>query len=94
MTEDSIDFTASAPATVDDFRERLAAITTDLPRRLRQCADFIAAIWRDGEALIPDGNTILNVGDEIFAITLRARRMIVLRGKKRIAKGASLLLRP
>ncbi len=43
MTEDSIDFTASAPATVDDFRDRLAAITTDLPRRLRQCADFIAA---------------------------------------------------
>lgn len=43
MTEDSIDYTAAAPASVDEFRDRLAAITTDLPRRLRQCADFIAA---------------------------------------------------
>ncbi|AWB48641.1 RpiR family transcriptional regulator [Gemmobacter aquarius] len=42
MTETSAEFTA-APATVDDFRDRLAAISSDLPRRLRQCADFIAA---------------------------------------------------
>lgn len=33
----------AAPATVDEFRDRLAAITPDLPRRLRQCADHIAA---------------------------------------------------
>ena len=32
-----------APATVEAFRERLAAITDDLPKRLRQCADHIAA---------------------------------------------------
>ena len=31
------------PATVDEFRLRLAQITEDLPRRLRQCADHIAA---------------------------------------------------
>ena len=34
---------ATAPATVEEFRERLAAITEDLPKRLRQCADHIAA---------------------------------------------------
>jgi DNA-binding MurR/RpiR family transcriptional regulator len=33
----------AAPATVEEFRERLAMVTDDLPRRLRQCADFIAA---------------------------------------------------
>jgi len=32
-----------APATVEEFRERLAAISEDLPKRLRQCADYIAA---------------------------------------------------
>ena len=31
------------PATIEDFRHRLAAVTDSLPRRLRQCADFIAA---------------------------------------------------
>lgn len=34
---------ASAPATIDDFRDRLAQVGDDLPRRLRQCADYIAA---------------------------------------------------
>lgn len=33
----------TAPATIEEFRERLAAITEGLPRRLRQCADHIAA---------------------------------------------------
>lgn len=33
----------SAPATVEEFRDRLAMITDTLPKRLRQCADFIAA---------------------------------------------------
>jgi DNA-binding MurR/RpiR family transcriptional regulator len=33
----------AAPLTVEEFRDRLAGITDDLPRRLRQCADFIAA---------------------------------------------------
>lgn len=32
-----------APATVEEFRDRLALISDDLPRRLRQCADYIAA---------------------------------------------------
>ncbi len=43
MTDDSIANHGSAPATVDEFRERLTQITPDLPRRLRQCADYIAA---------------------------------------------------
>ena len=33
----------TAPATIEEFRERLTAITDGLPRRLRQCADHIAA---------------------------------------------------
>ena len=31
------------PSTVDAFRERLAALPGSLPKRLRQCADYIAA---------------------------------------------------
>lgn len=34
---------ASAPTSVEEFRDRLAAVALDLPKRLRQCADFIAA---------------------------------------------------
>ncbi len=33
----------SAPTTVEEFRARLASTTEGLPRRLRQCADYIAA---------------------------------------------------
>ncbi len=32
-----------APASIDAFRDRLTQVTADLPRRLRQCADYIAA---------------------------------------------------
>ena len=32
-----------APATVEEFRDRLTEVIDDLPRRLRQCADYIAA---------------------------------------------------
>ncbi|AWD20359.1 MurR/RpiR family transcriptional regulator [Pseudogemmobacter blasticus] len=35
--------TPTPPATVDEFRDRLAALADSLPRRLQQCADFIAA---------------------------------------------------
>lgn len=45
MTDDSemLQTALLAPATVEEFRERLASITDDLPKRLRQCADHIAA---------------------------------------------------
>lgn len=33
----------AAPTSVDEFRVRLAEVSTELPRRLRQCADYIAA---------------------------------------------------
>ena len=33
----------AAPTSVDEFRVRLAKVSTELPRRLRQCADYIAA---------------------------------------------------
>lgn len=33
----------AAPASVEEFRDRLAMISEDLPKRLRQCADHIAA---------------------------------------------------
>ncbi|MNT76030.1 potassium transporter peripheral membrane component [compost metagenome] len=38
----------------------------DLPEN-----SLLAAVWRHGEALIPSGNTTLEVGDEVFAITLK-----------------------
>ena len=34
---------AAAPASVEEFHARLADVLDDLPRRLRQCADYIAA---------------------------------------------------
>jgi DNA-binding MurR/RpiR family transcriptional regulator len=37
-----VDQTA-APATIEEFRDRLSAITDGLPKRLRQCADYISA---------------------------------------------------
>ena len=37
------DLSAPAPASVDEFRSRLAEVIDDLPRRLRQCAEYIAA---------------------------------------------------
>ena len=44
--DETIDFTAepaTPPTTVDEFRARLADISTNLPRRLRQCADYIGS---------------------------------------------------
>jgi DNA-binding MurR/RpiR family transcriptional regulator len=35
--------TAAAPASIDEFRLRLADVSQGLPKRLRQCAEFIAA---------------------------------------------------
>ena len=32
----------TAPATVDEFRDRLLAVSDGLPKRLRQCADYLA----------------------------------------------------
>ena len=37
------DGATAPPATVDEFRARLAQVSAELPRRLRQCADYIAA---------------------------------------------------
>lgn len=33
----------TAPASIEEFRDRLARVADGLPKRLRQCADFIAA---------------------------------------------------
>ena len=43
QTEDLPDEITGPPASVEEFRARLADILDDLPRRLRQCADYIAA---------------------------------------------------
>ena len=43
QTDDLPDEITGPPASVDEFRTRLADILDDLPRRLRQCADYIAA---------------------------------------------------
>jgi len=41
--DDASPVTQTAPATVEEFRDRLAALSDTLPKRLRQCADHIAA---------------------------------------------------
>ncbi len=43
QTDDLPNEITGPPASVDEFRARLADILDDLPRRLRQCADYIAA---------------------------------------------------
>lgn len=43
LSNQADDQPAAAPATVEEFRTRLAEVIDDLPRRLRQCAEFIAA---------------------------------------------------
>lgn len=57
-----------------------AHVTTDSPvvgRPLRDVTfppgSILAAIWREGSALIPSGETVLETGDEIFAITLQGK---------------------
>jgi trk system potassium uptake protein TrkA len=44
----------------------LALRKLDLPPN-----SLIAALWRAGEALVPDGNTVLAAGDQVFAVTLK-----------------------
>ncbi|MEB3195721.1 MAG: NAD-binding protein [Candidatus Sericytochromatia bacterium] len=64
------------------WHERMSVVEIDLPpdapvvglalRKLDLPPNsLIAAVWRQGEALIPDGNTVLLAGDEVFAITLK-----------------------
>jgi DNA-binding MurR/RpiR family transcriptional regulator len=43
MDDESPTLALTPPTTVEEFRERLAQVTDNLPRRLRQCAEFIAA---------------------------------------------------
>ena len=42
-TEIELESAVTAPASVDEFRLRLAEVSALLPRRLRQCADYISA---------------------------------------------------
>jgi trk system potassium uptake protein TrkA len=68
--------------TLFTWHERMSVVEVDLPSDspviglpLRKLdlpeSSLLAAIWREGEALIPDGNTTLLAGDEVFAITLK-----------------------
>jgi trk system potassium uptake protein TrkA len=68
--------------TLFTWHERMSVVEVDLPADspviglpLRKLdlpeSSLLAAIWRGGEALIPDGNTTLQSGDEVFAITLK-----------------------
>jgi trk system potassium uptake protein TrkA len=70
--------------TLFTWHERMSVVEVDLPTDapviglpLRKLdlpeSSLLAAIWREGEALIPDGNTTLQAGDEVFAITLKGR---------------------
>ncbi len=43
MSEKMIQNDAAAPPNLQAFRERLAQVTPDLPKRMRQCAEYVAA---------------------------------------------------
>ena len=68
--------------TIFTWHERMSVVEVDLPedapvvglalRKLDLPANsLLAAIWRNNEAMIPDGNCVLQAGDEVFAITLK-----------------------
>lgn len=75
------------------WHKRMSMLELDLPegapvvgmpiRKLDFPANSIlAAIWRGGEPIIPDGNTVLQPGDELFAITVKGneeqlKRMLI-----------------
>ncbi len=69
--------------TLFTWHERMSVVEVDLRqdapvvglpiRKLDLPKDsLIAAIWRAGELVVPDGNTVLLPADEVFAITLRS----------------------
>ena len=41
----------------------------NLAKHLPEVETRVAAVFRDGRALIPNGNTVINAGDEVFFIT-------------------------
>jgi len=76
--------------TLFTWHKRMSMVEVDLPdsapvvgmpiRKLDFPSNSIlAAIWRDGEPIIPDGNTVLRPGDELFALTLKGNEELLKR---------------
>jgi len=76
--------------TLFTWHKRMSMVEVDLPdgapvlgmpiRKLDFPSNSIlAAIWRDGEPIIPDGNTVLQPGDELFALTLKGNEELLKR---------------
>jgi trk system potassium uptake protein TrkA len=76
--------------TLFTWHKRMSMVELDLPadasvvgmpiRKLDFPANSIlAAIWREGEPIIPDGNTVLQPGDELFALTLKGNEELLKR---------------
>ncbi len=76
--------------TLFTWHERMSMVELDLPadapvvgmpiRKLDFPANsLLAAIWRGGEPIIPDGNTVLQAGDELFALTLKGNEELLKR---------------
>ena len=55
----------------------------NLAKHLPEVETRVAAIFRDGRALIPDGNTVINAGDEVFFITASQHILAVMGELKR-----------
>ncbi|MBM3273775.1 MAG: NAD-binding protein [Candidatus Sericytochromatia bacterium] len=71
-----------AMMTLFTWHERMSMVEVDLEetspvvgmpiRKLDfPTGSILAAIWRKGEPVIPDGNTVLLAGDEIFAVSVK-----------------------
>lgn len=66
MSVVEVDLPANAPVVGLPLRK------LDLPEQ-----SLLAVIWRNNEAMIPTGNTILEAGDEVFAITVRGNEEVL-----------------
>jgi trk system potassium uptake protein TrkA len=76
--------------TLFTWHQRMSMLELDLPEGAPVAGlpirklDFppnsiLAAIWRGGEPIIPDGNTVLQPGDELFAITVKGNEELLKR---------------
>lgn len=56
----------------------------DLPKHIPNVESRVVAIYRDGHGIIPDGNTVVQEGDEVFFIAARKDTRMVLREMRKL----------
>jgi trk system potassium uptake protein TrkA len=56
----------------------------DLPKHIPNVESRVVAIYRGGKGVIPDGNTVVEEGDEVFFLTARSNARTVLREMRKL----------